>query len=320
MLATLAPGQRSDDAVCKRLICKRAAFLTNAHHATAGQYQECNWCDGMHSLLSWFVLPAWCGGSTPLRCWQLPSYCWGRLAGRLLCLSRGQLLCARSYSVSAMRPCHCSSKRRNELVRYMCQGTYEDRLGSSGCQACPSGYYCPAGSAAPIPAACNPGTYISNVTLDFTQADCKPCPMGLSCAGGQSQPTPCLPGTMAPSNKSAQCAKCAAGSFQGGEGQTECLPCPKGYFCIQGSATGVPCPGGTYSNQTALSSREQCLPCQQTLGHRWAARCPAMPALRLLLSGRCRGHTVRWIQANHYSHRWLRQCGTNACGHKRRIP
>ena len=154
------------------------------------------------------------------------------------------------------------------------KGTYEDSLGSIACKACPSGYYCPAGSAAPIPATCDPGTFVVNSTKDFVKDDCSPCPAGTACAGGQSQPATCLPGTVAPLNGSKQCTKCAAGSFQAREGQRKCVPCSKGYVCIEGSATGVPCPGGTYANTTGLSSRDQCVPVS---ANTWAPLGSALP-------------------------------------------
>ena len=91
----------------------------------------------------------------------------------------------------------------------MCiEGKYQDEEGQEVCKLCPSGYYCPDGSAAPIPASCDPGTFVEG---NFTsKADCKDCPAGHSCAGGPSQPSICLAGTVAPNNGSASCAKCSA--------------------------------------------------------------------------------------------------------------
>jgi hypothetical protein len=34
------------------------------------------------------------------------------------------------------------------------EGTYQDEQGGSACKTCPSGFFCPYGSAAPIPASC----------------------------------------------------------------------------------------------------------------------------------------------------------------------
>ena len=57
-------------------------------------------------------------------------------------------------------------------------------------------FFCPHGSAAPIPASCDPGTYVPGV---FTSKDdCVHCIDGHSCPGGPSQPAICLPGTIAP--------------------------------------------------------------------------------------------------------------------------
>ena len=148
--------------------------------------------------------------------------------------------------------------KRMGLCTSCVEGKFEDRQGSSACKTCPLGYYCPSSSATPIPATCDPGSYVEGNFTD--RSDCKACPPGSACAGGQSQPSTCLPGTVSPAQGSLQCLKCAPGSFQGSEGQTACEQCTKGYYCIEGAATPVPCPGGTSSNALGVSTKADCTP------------------------------------------------------------
>ena len=104
------------------------------------------------------------------------------------------------------------------------KGSYQDEQGASACKDCPDGSFCPNGCATPIPASCDPGTYVPGT---FTSRDdCIPCPIGYGCAGGPSQPSICLAGTFdapgRPLAERAQCAKCEAGSYQDEEGKTSC--------------------------------------------------------------------------------------------------
>ena len=114
-----------------------------------------------------------------------------------------------------------------------------------------------------IPLLQDPGTYVPGV---FTsKADCIDCPAGHACAGGPSQPSICLPGNIAPLSRStadrAQCAKCAAGTFQEAEGATACETCTAGSYCKQGASAALPCLSGSYSSASGLGEASLCTDC-----------------------------------------------------------
>ncbi|KAM9299008.1 uncharacterized protein PAF06_016002 [Gastrophryne carolinensis] len=108
---------------------------------------------------------------------------------------------------------------------------------------CPPGFYCPVGTASPLP--CDRGTYAplsGGKSLD----DCRPCPPGCFCNGtGKAMwEGLCSPGYFCPS------------------GQISARPpdhrCPSGFFCPAGSPAPLPCESGTHQS---LEGKEACNTC-----------------------------------------------------------
>ena len=60
--------------------------------------------------------------------------------------------------------------------------------GSTECQTCPLGFYCPSGISLPQP--CPGGKYRSA----FSELTCKPCPGSYSCEDSGIAPIPCTAG------------------------------------------------------------------------------------------------------------------------------
>ena len=135
-----------------------------------------------------------------------------------------------------------------------CPAGYKFKTGSdfvsreTACEICPSGSYCPAGS-----------------------ASATACPVGHYCPAGTKYSTeyPCPKGTFngaASGTSITSCQACTAGKYCPG-GTSTPFDCPPGSYCILG--TGDPlqslCPGGTFSGDTALSASSQCSAC--TAGH-----------------------------------------------------
>jgi hypothetical protein len=96
-----------------------------------------------------------------------------------------------------------------------------------GGSPCPTGHYCPNGTATPFP--CPAGTYNSFTGQGLS--GCLVCPAGFYCVQGSSVYTD--------------------------------KPCPAGYFCTDGTQTAQqhPCPAGTFSNQTMLRNSSECVSC-----------------------------------------------------------
>ena len=86
------------------------------------------------------------------------------------------------------------------------------------------------------------------------------CGVGTSCSVGSPTPTRCLPGSVAPVERSATCTLCENGKFQREYGQTACDVCVTGFYCKEGTSEPSPCPVGHYGNATGLYSAGQCLP------------------------------------------------------------
>ncbi|KAF0752111.1 hypothetical protein AaE_006158, partial [Aphanomyces astaci] len=166
---------------------------------------------------------------------------------------------------------------------------------------CPTGAYCPQGSAIPI--LCPLGTYRPNI-LGQTLADCSLCPggtycngtgliaqsglcapsyfctlaastptptdgvtgnicpLGFFCPAGVNQPLKCAEGTYSATLGQSACTPCPPGSYCDGVQTASRLTCPAGYFCPPGTnANPYPCPVGTFSNSTGLSNATQCSLC-----------------------------------------------------------
>ena len=129
--------------------------------------------------------------------------------------------------------------------------------GSMEAAACPPAYYCPEGSATPLP--CMAGTYSNTSGLSLA-SECISADPGFYATVGSARQAPCLPGSYSASLRRETCLLCPSGSFQRAYGRTACEACSRGFYCILGAATPEPCPGGTTSNATGLYSSGQCTP------------------------------------------------------------
>jgi hypothetical protein len=120
---------------------------------------------------------------------------------------------------------------------YYCRSTAstatptDDALEGQGGNRCRPGFYCPAGSAWPVP--CSPGTYNPDYLAQAPSA-CRACPARTHCASaGLAAPT----------------GYCEAGYFCAA-GATSSRPaaglCPAGHYCVLGSAEAVACAAGTF--------------------------------------------------------------------------
>ena len=136
------------------------------------------------------------------------------------------------------------------------EGSYQEDAGQTSCKQCDAGSKCPMGSVSPIPAACEPGTFI-NETLDA----CVGCPARSWCAGGATQPRPCSRGGFCLTNSS-QPTPCEAGRYQGDAGATACKVCPFFAWCAAGSSAPTPCSSGTVGDAEGLKTQEDCLRCK----------------------------------------------------------
>ncbi|KAF7241191.1 Sushi, von Willebrand factor type A, EGF and pentraxin domain-containing protein 1, partial [Varanus komodoensis] len=178
------------------------------------------------------------------------------------------------------------------------EGTYSTRLGNDeieDCIACPTGAYCPQGTAKP--ALCPLGTYFSEQGAKSAR-DCIPCPGGYHCPEmGTITPYPCGAGKFSDPGATS-CSPCLVGHFCADtDTSREAMllrmvcpagmlcpeglaaapsvggnACPRGYYCPQGDIELIlsfhlqhsharPCPNGTYGGQRGLGRADQCLLC-----------------------------------------------------------
>ena len=141
------------------------------------------------------------------------------------------------------------------------EGKYSDHTGAVICASCPSGTRCPEGSNTPLPASCEPGSYIVNMSGYMDASSCGKCPLGTFCFGGAAQPSNCSVGTIADNEGLARCTQCEGGKFQKSEGKTMCIACEAGSYCPEGASAPLPCKKGRYSSAFDLADQEQCSPC-----------------------------------------------------------
>ena len=118
-------------------------------------------------------------------------------------------------------------------------------LGSSspkGNGLCPVGFYCPEGTAVPIPTA--RGFYAE--------------------LEGTVQAARCLPGTYAPTIESRECYPCPPGTMCENDGMYSAEICPPGTFRSTSDKDGLPCiacPQGTWSKNWELREVGECTRC-----------------------------------------------------------
>ncbi|KAI4815467.1 hypothetical protein KUCAC02_005611 [Chaenocephalus aceratus] len=131
---------------------------------------------------------------------------------------------------------------------------------------CPKGFYCPLGSAFPLP--CEAGSYCNKTGLDVPTG---PCAAGYYCPKGSLNPHAslcppghyCPPGTLLP-------LPCPVGTIQsslGGSTVEACQQCPQGHYCHQRGTTEPSgwCAEGYYCPEGQSAERPQQNVC--SVGH-----------------------------------------------------
>ncbi|KAF7241231.1 Signal peptide, CUB and EGF-like domain-containing protein 3 [Varanus komodoensis] len=175
-------------------------------------------------------------------------------------------------SRNACLPCPRGSFCQGEglaVVSGMCQaGHYCDMLSSRPDQKlCPPGFYCPKGTASPVP--CAAGS-INPHSGKWNATGCKLCPAGYFCS---------RPGKTAPEGP------CSAGYYCP-PGQTSATPsshrCPHGFYCPEGSVIPVACQKGTYQSD---EGKESCDPCPAGFFCEPSNKSPAIQVARPCPSG-----------------------------------
>ena len=106
---------------------------------------------------------------------------------------------------------------------------------------CPSGFYCPEGTASPIH--CPVGTFSASTSNTHVNS----C---LQCTGGQYCSSP---GLSAPNGICSEGVYCPPG-----QNSSEGIPCPAGSYCPGGTAVAVPCESGSYQ---PLMGQSMCFEC-----------------------------------------------------------
>ena len=200
---------------------------------------------------------------------------------------------------------YCPAGTRYETEFPCVAGTYNPDINQTShavCKPCPQGYFCPQGSSSDTankcPAgyycpeetgngrsfACPIGTY-SEVNGLFNASQCKTCPAGSYCPDGSEleptiQPTLCPPGSYNPDEGAGHefnCRPCDAGRSCPLSGLINSShPCMEGHYCPNGTILNnqFPCLPGSYTNETDLTSAEQCLLCPQSKSCGWGTGFP----------------------------------------------
>ena len=125
---------------------------------------------------------------------------------------------------------------------------------------CEAGYYCPAGTKRVSEFACPSGTYNSNYGSTSSSV-CTTCPSGYFCPKGSASPTPCFPGFLCTDTGLKSMIPCPGGTYQNQKQQTICTTCPQGAFCPTASVYPQLCPPGTYNDFTGIEFITQCKAC-----------------------------------------------------------
>ena len=156
-------------------------------------------------------------------------------------------------------------------------GATEGLSDSTGCSACPAGYYCPyAGMSTPMTCPqgaycsgndhytmCTSGTYNPNKG-GSAAGSCINCPVGNYCPQGSPQPIPCTPGYYCAGTTDTPSGMCPDGKYSMVlpiSQSSDCLTCPKGYYCTSGNFQPTACPPGTYNSNTGQISSAACAKC-----------------------------------------------------------
>jgi len=160
--------------------------------------------------------------------------------------------------------------------KYKTGGDFASRL--TGCEPCPSGSYCPAGTENAI--ACLPGHYCPPNTKYATEFPCAKgtfnsapsansifscglCTAGKYCPGGTSTPFDCPPGSYCVSGTGDPLQSlCPGGTYSGDVARSasnECIICEAGHFCPVGSIIPTPCPPGTINPSTGKQYISECV-------------------------------------------------------------
>ncbi|KAL4524675.1 hypothetical protein Ndes2526A_g06790 [Nannochloris sp. 'desiccata'] len=184
------------------------------------------------------------------------------------------------------------------------------------CEACPFGYYNPAGTdggqfdmcqrcedgkktdaGKTLCINCAPGTFsIWNTLSDRVPANdptlCAACSAGGYSASGASKCILCAGGAQATPNRDS-CVRCTAGTYRifssaegcqacpagtaAGAGSDTCLNCRPGQFSAAGAGTCSSCAVNTYSTDPGSTTCMECRPGTSTVGESGASQCAACP-------------------------------------------
>ena len=132
---------------------------------------------------------------------------------------------------------------------YCLAGRYKN--GNSGCTQCPANYYCPEGSAAPIPC---PGNGQSSVGSTSLSACSAPTNVVCSCPSDQFLVTNCTA-----YDNSVCSSQCPPGKYGAFFTNQQCWSCPVAQYNDQsGSSTCYSCADGKYANATGSTTCATC--------------------------------------------------------------
>lgn len=131
---------------------------------------------------------------------------------------------------------------------------------ASGCQLCDAGSYCDEAGLTE-PAGLIEHGYYSGLGVITPRPHNTTCPAGHHCPRGSSSPNKCAVGTYAHVIGLSSCLPCPAG-FYCRKGTIIPVVCPKGHICPEftGNGTSLPCPAGYWSNKTQQKQLTDCLP------------------------------------------------------------
>lgn len=153
----------------------------------------------------------------------------------------------------------------------------EEGLATIDDRECPTGHYCPRGTADPYQ--CLPGTYQPQKGSS-EEEDCLPCPAGGYCPAGTSTPVDCLPGFEC-LPESPTMSTCAGGHYCNSETNYQKKECPPNFYCPRGSAQPIPCDSKHTCENYGTEEQQVCGPGNYVVDNsRFGApnRCDPCPA------------------------------------------